>query len=68
MTKCQVTSSNGLVFMVLWIFGGKESVDQLFTNKGVFRTAQAAPGLLNIYNQNIHCQRMYPTDAVIIIV
>ena len=43
----QVPSSNGLGFMVLWIFGGKGSLTWL----GVSRTAPATPGLLNTLSE-----------------
>ena len=45
-SKCQVPSSNGLGFMLLWIFGRKGLVNLSISYKGVCRTARATPGLL----------------------
>ena len=44
----QVPSSNGLVFMVYWRFGGKGWLTRLIKYKGVCRTDPATPGLLII--------------------
>ena len=53
-SKCQVSSSNGLVFMALWIFGRKgwPTCNQWMNDQGVCRTAPATPSLLKTW-QNL---------------
>ena len=47
LSKFQLSSSNGLGFMMLWISGGKGSVTRSVNDEAVCRTAPATPGLLN---------------------
>ena len=49
LSKFQLSSSNGLGFLMLWISGGKGSLNQSVSNGGDCRTAPAAPGLLSIW-------------------
>ena len=49
LSKFQLPSSYGLWFMILWISGGKGSVAESTSDKAVYRTAPATPGLLNIF-------------------
>ena len=44
--NCQLSSSNGLGFMMSWRTGGKGLINQLINNKTVCRTALATRGLL----------------------
>ena len=56
LSKFQLSSSNGLGFMMLWISGGKgslthwinELIKELINDEAVCRTAPATPGLLKI--------------------
>ena len=47
LSKFQLSSSNGLGFMMLWISWGKGLINQSISHGGVCRTAPATPGLLN---------------------
>ena len=50
LSKFQLSSSNGLGFMMLWISGEKritQLINQLINDEAVYRTAPATPGLLN---------------------
>ena len=46
LSKFQLSSSNGLGFMMLWISGGKGSLTELMNHEAVYRTGPATPGLL----------------------
>ena len=49
LSKFQLSSSNGLGFMMLWISGGKGSLTQWINHEAVCRTAPATPGRLIIH-------------------
>ena len=46
LSKCQLSSSQGLGVMMLWRFGGKCWLSNLIGNRGVCKTAPATSGLL----------------------
>ena len=53
LSKFQLSRSNGLGFMKLWISGGKGWLTQIINDEAVCRTAPATPGLLIISPQKI---------------
>ena len=50
LSKFQLPSSYCLWFMILWRSGGKGWLTDLISDKAVYRTAPATPGLLKIVN------------------